>query len=297
MDRRLTAPERRAGLAAGLLILLIINASSGCDRQEPPKSYVLRGQVLSVHPDRQELTIRHEDIPNFMPAMAMSFPVAKPALLQGREPGELVVATLEVAGGIARLTTVERTGLEALPSNTNAAAIPGNLRSVGDLLPDAAFIDESDQRRAISEWRGSATMITFIYTRCPLPNFCPLMDRHFAALQQAILGDPRLAGKVSLVSISFDPEFDTPAVLAAHARRLKADANVWTFLTGDRATVDRFAAQLGVGVTRPSGEPEITHNLRTVLAGADGRILKIYSGSEWTPAAAIGDLRAAVRLP
>ena len=297
MDRRLTAPERRAGLLAGLLILLTINFTSGCQRQESAKSYVLRGQVLSVHTEGPAITIRHEDIPNYMPGMTMTFLVAQPALLKGREPGELVVATLEVAGTEMRLTTVERTGFTPLPTDTNAAAIPGNLRGVGDLLPDAAFIDERDRRRAMSEWRGATVMITFIYTRCPLPNFCPLMDRHFATLQEAIRADASLAGKAKLISISFDPEFDTPAVLAAHAKRYKADPDIWTFLTGDRATVDRFAAHLGVGLTRPSGEPEITHNLRTILVGADGRIIKIYAGGDWTPATAIGDLRAAVKIP
>jgi len=271
--------------------------ATGCQRAAPSKAYPIRGQVLAVHADRQQITIRHEDIPGYMPGMTMTFPVSKPELLAGREPGELVVATLEVADALGRLTTIERTGFAPLPTDSNAAAMAGNLLNVGDALPDAAFVDQGDERRSIAEWRGSVTMLTFIYTRCPLPNFCPLMDRHFAALQAAIAADERLRGKVKLLTVSFDPEFDTPAVLAAHAARLKADPAVWTFLTGDRATVDRFAARLGVGLVRPSSSPEITHNLRTALVDADGKIVHIYSGNEWTPAKALDDIRAAVRLP
>ena len=137
-------------------------------------------------------------------------------------------------------------------------------------------------------------LLTFIYTRCPLPNFCPLMDRHFAKLQQAVAADAALRARVKLVSVSFDPEHDTPAVLAAHAERLKADP-------GDLDVPDRRSGD-GRSICRPHGRrrdaagrrPEITHNLRTVLIGADGKIVRIYSGNEWTPSKVLDDLRAAV---
>jgi protein SCO1/2 len=253
--------------------------------------------VLSVQADRQQITIKHGDIEGLMPGMTMTFPVAKPELMKGREPGELVYATLELTGTEFRLTKIERTGFSPLPTDSNAALIAGNLLNEGEPLPDAAFIDQRDRRRSMSEWHGSLTVLTFIYTRCPLPNYCPLMDRHFLTLQGAIASDPVLRGKVKLVTVSFDPDFDTPAVLAAHAKKLGADPEIWTFLTGDRATVDKFAARLGVGLVRPSGVPEITHNLRTALVGTDGRILKIYSGNEWTPSKALEDIRAAIRVP
>jgi protein SCO1/2 len=165
------------------------------------------------------------------------------------------------------------------------------------VAPDAALIDQDDQRRALADWRGTPTLITFIYTRCPLPNFCPLMDRHFKTIQRAAREDPALDGRIRLISISFDPDYDTPAVLADHASRLQADPAVWTFLTGDRITVDRVAAKFGVGVLREEGSADITHNLRTILVGADGRISRIYGGNDWTPSTVLADLRAAVRRP
>ena len=268
-------------------------AAIGCSRPAPPKMYPLQGQVLSVDTERRQITIKHADVPNLMPAMTMSFPVVDVALLKGREPGEMVMATLEVTDAVGRLKTIERVGFEALAAGTNEAAMAGAILNVGDEVPDTAFIDQANRRRALSEWRGSVVLVTFIYTRCPIPNFCPLMDRNFARIQEALAADAQLRARVRLVSVSFDPEYDTPEVLTAHAARLKADPAIWTFLTGDRPTVDRFAARMGVGVLRPDGDPMITHNLRTMLIGADGKLTRIYSGNEWRVETVLGDLRAA----
>jgi len=168
--------------------------------------------------------------------------------------------------------------------------------AIGDPVPDAAFVDQTDKRRSFAEWKGTPTLVTFIYTSCPLPTFCPLMSQNLATIQRAIGEDPALAGKVKLVSITFDPQHDTPAVLAKHAARLKADPAVWTMLTGDQKTIEKFAAKFGVGLIQsPETPDQITHNLRTTLIGADGRVVQIYSGNEWTPSAVIADLRKIVR--
>jgi protein SCO1 len=270
-----------------------------CSRPAPAKSYPVNGQVLAVNLAQQQITIKHDDIPGLMPGMVMSFPVSKAELLAGREPGELVTATLEVTDAVGRITAIERVGFVPLPADTNAAAMAGSLLRAGDPVPDAAFLDQTSTRRSISEWRGSVTLLTFIYTRCPLPNFCPLMNRNFVKLQEAIGAEPELRGRVKLVTVSFDPEYDTPEVLRAEAKRLGADPAVWTFLTGDRATTDRFAAAMGVGLVRTTGEWEITHNLRTILIDAGGRVAAIHSGNEWTVDTVLSEVRhaAAARLP
>jgi protein SCO1/2 len=281
----------RARLLAALMLL---TGAAACSRPEPPREYPLRGQVLAVDRERQQLTVKHEDIPNFMPGMTMSFPVTSPALLDGREPGELITATLQVSESLGRLSAIVRTGLAPLPETANELALATQFLDPGDAVPDAAFLDQDDRRRSFSEWKGVATLVTFVYTRCPLPTFCPLMDQNFATLQRLIAEDPALRGRARLVSISFDPDHDTPAVLKKHASRLKADPAVWTFLTGDRATVDKFAGRMGVSVLRPQTPGEITHNLRTALIGPDGRLVKYYTGSDWTPSQTLTDLRAAV---
>lgn len=278
-------------LTAALLSVVLLVGLAACRRSDPPREYALQGQILAVNPDRQELTIRHEDIPQFMPAMTMTYPVARPELLQGREPGELVSATLEVADATGRLTAITRTGMAPLPTGPDGEPLGAPILAEGDEVPDAAFIDQQDARRSLAEWAGTMTVLTFIYTNCPLPNFCPLMDQNFATLQRAVAEDPALAGRVRLISISLDPERDTPAVLTAHAARRKADPAVWTFLTGDPVTIDRFAARFGVGAVREAGSPEISHNLRTAVIGPDRRVAKFYTGSDWTPGEVLADLR------
>lgn len=273
-------------LVAGVLV-------AGCDRPDPPKQYEMTGQILVVKENGQELTIRHDDIPGYMPGMTMTFPVAASSLMVDRTPGELITATLEVDGLSYRLTAITRTGMAPLPEGTNAVAMAEGILDVGDPMPDAALLDQTDRRRTLAEWRGTPVLVTFIYTRCPLPNFCPLMDRNFVSLQRSVAADPALAGQLRLLSISFDAEYDTPPVLAAHAATLGADTTTWTFLTGDRVTVDRLAARFGVGVIRgPDGATEITHNLRTALFAADGTLLHMYPGSDWSPRTVLNDLRA-----
>lgn len=278
----------RLALAGAALALL--GACTGRPAQ-PVKQYELTGQVLAVYEARQELAIKHDDIEGYMPGMTMSFPVATKSLMAGRTPGELIKATLEVDGLVGRIVTITHVGNAPLP-DTNTAAMTAGILAVGDQLPDAALIDQQDRRRSLSEWIGTPTVITFIYTRCPLPNFCPAMNRHFAALQKGLAADATLAGRARLISITFDPEYDTPAVLADFAAKYDSDPAVWTWLTGDRVTTDRLAAKFGVGLIREKDTPtEVIHNLRTTLVDGTGRVVKIYSGSDWTPAAVLADIR------
>jgi protein SCO1/2 len=278
----------RRTLAAALVA---VAAACGGPAAPAAKRYTLTGQVLAVHADRQELSIKHEDIVGYMPGMTMSFPVANASLLSGRMPGELVTATLEVSGLVGRLVAITHTGTAPLP-DTNTAAMTDGVLEVGDPVPDAALVDQRDTRRSLSEWTGTPVLITFVYTRCPLPTFCPAMNRNLAAIQKALAADPALTGRLKLVSITFDPEHDTPAVLAQFAAAHQADPAVWTWLTGDRVTTDRLAARFGVSVIRSTDAPaEVMHNLRTTLVDASGRVARIYSGSEWTPSAVLADLR------
>jgi len=278
-----------------LVLAALTFVVSACDRRPPPKQYKLTGQVLAVNAEYSALTIKHEDIPDYMPAMTMTYTVATKALLDGRKPGELITGTLETGEAGTRIVAITHTGEAPLPPENEVGMATG-LLEVGEIVPDVALVDQNDQRKSFNDWRGSLTLITFIYTRCPLPDFCPLMDQNFAALQRAAAKDPTLTGHVKLLSISFDPEFDTPAVLAAHAARLKADPAVWTFATADRVTIDRIAGKFGVSVVRtPADAAQITHTLRTTLIDSDGRIVKFYTGNDWTPGAVLADMRAALR--
>lgn len=277
-----------------VVALVAVISALACQSAEPVQRYALTGQVIGVDPEQQTVTVRHEDIDGFMPAMTMSFPVASPTLLDGRAPGELITGTLEVSNSLGRLVEITRVGMGEPPS-PNRAALAMELLEVGDEVPDAAFLDQADDRRSFSEWRGRHTLLTFVYTRCPLPNFCPLMDQNFSTIQGAVAEDPALTGRVALVSITFDPAHDTPAVLAAHAEQRHADPAVWTWLTGDAATIERFAGRFGVSVMREDPTAtDITHNLRTIHIDPAGRIVRIYSGNGWTPGEVLADLRRTV---
>src|SRR6185295_11210335 len=137
-----------------------------------------------------------------------------------------------------------------LPPPAPAAASGFELIEPGQPVPDQTFVDEQGRARRLSEFKDRALAITFIYTRCPMPTFCPLMDRHFASLQKDIKADAALRGRVHLLSVSFDPAYDTPAVLKRHAATLGADPALWTFLTGARDEIDRFGMRFGVSVAR-----------------------------------------------
>ncbi|GMV22270.1 MAG: electron transporter [Acidimicrobiia bacterium] len=281
--------------ARHLTVLLLAAVAVGCggDRRASIKQYDMTGMVLAVHASTQELTIKHDDIVGYMPGMTMNFPVVGSSLMVGREPGELIKATLEVDDLKVRLTSITHVGMGTIPTDTNAIAMAGGVLEPGDPMPDVALIDQDDRRRSLAEWRGTPVLVTFIYTRCPLPNYCPLMDRNFVTIQRLVAADPQLQGQLTLISVSFDPDYDTPAVLTAHAKTIGADLATWTLLTGDRPTVDKLAARFGVGVLRgPDGATEITHNLRTALFAADGTLLTMYPGSDWTPRGVIDDLRA-----
>jgi protein SCO1/2 len=270
--------------------LLLTVAALGCTR---PREYELRGQVLAVDTERGELTIRHDDIPGFMPGMTMPFKVADPGEMQGRVPGDLVRATLVVRETEAYLSRVERVGHSPLTEGDEpAAASP--IAMPGDLAPDVRFVDQDGHERRLSDFRGSVVAVTFIYTRCPVPTFCPLMDRNFAAVQRELAATARPDRRAHLLSVSFDPEFDTPAVLGAHAARAGADKNRWSFVTGARTELEPFAKAFGVTMIRSDAdEIEIIHNLRTAVIDPQGRIVTIFSGNEWTPTDLVRAMRAA----
>jgi len=282
--------RRRSCAAVGLIAALTVS----CSRQTPPEQarrYELRGQVLSIQLDRSEVTLRHEDIPGFMPAMTMPFRAKDRGRLAGLQPGDLVRGTLVVLEDDAYLEGLERTGHAALPASAPVVPEPGaSALKPGEAVPDEAFVDQDGRKVRLSSFAGSALVVTVIYTRCPLPDYCPRMDRQFAAIQAAIASG-RVPRRVRLISVSFDPAFDTPAVLKEHAAKVGANTAIWSFLTGDLKAVDEFGARFGLSVLRAERDPaDITHNLRTAVIDARGRLVKIYDGNKWTPAEIVADL-------
>jgi protein SCO1/2 len=261
---------------------LLLVLAAACSRGPKARQYPLEGQIIGTAPDRLEFTINHKDIPNFMPGMTMVYHVKDRKELDGLTGGDLVTGTLVVAGTDFYVTGLRKTGHAELPPSAHPVKAL-DVMSPGDVVPDDELIDQSGAAHKLSDWRGKAVAVTFIYTRCPLPDFCPLMDRHFAEIQRAVASTPALRGRVHLVSISFDPTHDTPSVLRAHASGLKADPAVWSFLTGTPEAVAHVAERFGVStIDEKDAAQTITHNLRTAVIDPTGTLTTVYSGNEWT---------------
>jgi protein SCO1/2 len=271
-----------------------------CGKAPDERRFPLQGQIQSIDAARKTVIVKHEEIKGFMPAMTMPYEVQEAKALDGLAPGDLVNAKLVVISNGAYLTEIKKVGTAPLEKPPAEAANPPassgfELLKPGEAVPDTAFLDQDGKKRRFSGFRGSPLVVTFIYTKCPLPTFCPLMDRHFAALQKPLNADPAL-GRVHLVTVSFDPATDTPAVLKRHAKTLDADLTRWTFLTGDRDEIDKFAARFGVSVGRALNDArDITHNLRTAIVDADGKLVKVYTGNDWSPDQVLADLKSVVK--
>ena len=279
MNRRVIA------LAASLL------AGASCSGVE---RYEMRGQVLGINRDKMEILVKHEEIEGLMPAMTMPWKVKTMGMLDNLGPGDLITSEIEVddAAGLVTKITKLGTARPDVPAPAAPAAPGVKLIQPGADVPDQAFVDQDGRRRRFSEVRaGRALAVTFMYTKCPIPTFCPMMDRHFAETQ-ALLKSQGLADKAHLLSVSFDPKHDTPVVLKQHARKLKADPALWTFVTGDGDEIDRFATNFGLTLVRGQAPnpDEIGHTLRTALIDRHGRLAKTYEGAEWTPLDLITDI-------
>lgn len=279
-------------MRARIVPFLAVLVLAGCRPQPETRQYQLQGQILAIETERSEVLVKHGDIKGFMPGMTMPFKVKDPALLSGKRAGDLITATLVVSDLDAHLSSVTTTGHAPLDTPPVVSDAPRVL-APGETVSDALLIDQDGTPRPFSQLRGHRVALTFIYTRCPLPDFCPLMDRNFAAVQQSVRSTPALAD-VRLVTMTLDPEFDTPAVLKPYAQKANADPAVWSFVTAEPKDAARFASQFGLYVERNADSAiDITHNLRTAVIDAEGRLLTVHSGNDWTPAQLVADLKAA----
>lgn len=269
--------------------------AAACGGTSDHREFQLRGQILTVAADRMEANIKHEEIKGFMTAMTMPYKVREATEYDGLAPGDLITATLVVVSNDAYLTNVKKAGSAPLDPPAPGAALPPassgfELLKAGQRVPNITFTSQDGRAVEFDSFRGSAVVVTFTYTNCPLPTFCPLMDRHFATLQSR-LKERKNALDVRLLSVSIDPVVDTPPVLKKHAQTLGADPRIWTFVTGDRDELDQWASRLGISVSRALNDPrDITHNLRTVIVDRHGNLVKTFTGNEWTPSAVLADV-------
>jgi protein SCO1/2 len=286
----------RIGTAFLLSLALFVSACGGTSKDR--REFKLQGQVLSIQPDHKQAVIRHEEITGFMSAMTMPYAVQDAREYENIAPGDLITATLVVLPNAGYLESVKKVGtapLDAAAATPPAGAASGfELIKTGSPVPDQDFVDQDGKAVSLDTFKGSAVILTFIYTSCPMPTFCPLMDQNFAKMQ-AKLKEQNNILKAHLLSVSFDPQIDTPPVLKKHADRLGADPRLWSFVTGDRDAIDKWASGFGFSVSRAMNDPrDITHNLRTAILDRQGNLVQVYTGNEWTPEQVLADVRVMV---
>ncbi len=274
--------------------LLLLSCSKEDEKQTNLVTFPLRGKVVSVDTAKLQVLISHEEIPNYMMAMTMPFKVKDPALLSELEPGDSVQGTLAVSRIESWLETLSIIGKGEAPNVLSAGdVIFKRLFKKGDDLPDETLVNQDGRRIRFSTYRGKVLALTFIYTRCPLPEFCIRMSDNFAKLQQTLAKDRTLDGKWHLLTISFDPKFDTPKVLKDYGKTYGADFSTWDFLTDPDSSgqaIMRIADGLELTVEDDEGGL-IVHKLRTVLIDPHVNLSHVIKGNEWTSEEVAAEMR------
>jgi protein SCO1/2 len=256
--------------------------------------FVVKGVVKELEPDGRTAVIRHEAIPNYMPAMTMPFEVKDTNLLRGVQVGDAITFHLVVTPKAGWIESITR-----LPSNAPDAVAPAGFHfsralpplDEGDLLPEYHFTNELGQAVSLSQFKGRVLAFTFFFTSCPYPDFCPRMTGNFAEAEKELEAMSNAPAPWQLLSISFDPAHDSPSRLAAYALAAHYDARHWSFLTGDEGQIEGLADQIGEQYWREGAG--LGHNLRTVVVDPRGRIRRIFVGNKWTVAELIGEMAQA----
>ena len=282
-----------------VFILLLVVSLSGClagitgcrhassGSSEPAsgvKQYPIRGVIVSTDPAKGQVTVDTEAIPGFMGAMIMPYTLKQPNIITDLHPGDTITATL-LAGKDSDLLDEIDVIAQAKPDYKP----PVSYRPLtpGEAVPDFKLLNEHDKVIRIAQFRGKILLMTFIYTRCPLADYCVRMSRNFARLDKMLAADPALYARTHLLSVSFDPKYDTPAVLRSYGgaytgNYTKETFDHWDFAAPPEAELDKVLKFFLVGVT-PEKDKTLTHSLSTIVITPQGKIYKWYPTNDWTP--------------
>jgi protein SCO1/2 len=292
----------RAFLTTAAVALIFL---SGCHSAPPPteqpsasgavKTFHLRGKVINTNPSTSEVVVDHEAIPGFMGAMTMPYKLKDPSILSELHPGDVITADILVSQNPDADILLDHIVVIAQGKPDYKPTVLYHVPAPGDQVPEFKLINQDGHAIRLSQFRGKAVLITFIYTRCPLPEFCPLVTRNFAAINQQLAANPALYANTHLLSVSFDPEHDTPQRLRAFgAQYIGSDAKSafthWDFAVGAQAESFEMAKYFDVGITKGDNDT-INHTLSTTLIGPDGKVAQFYPGNEWTPAQVLADVK------
>jgi protein SCO1/2 len=284
-----------------LLALIVL---AGCHSgQKPPaqpsaqnyKVYHLRGKVVSTDAARGEVTLDNEAIPGFMEAMTMPYKLKDASILGELHPGDVITADVLVSPDPDAGYLLDHIVVVAQAKPDYKPGVSYHVPAPGDAVPDFKLLNQDGRTIHLGQFKGKSLMVTFIYTRCPSPDFCPRVTRNFAALEKQLAASPALFAKTHLICISFDPEHDTPERLRAYGvTYIGSDAKNafahWEFAVPEKSALAEMARFFDLGMTNEA-DSTITHTLSTTLIGPDGKVVRFYPGNEWTPEQVFGDVK------
>ncbi len=258
----------------------------------PLKQYAVKGIIVGTDPAHGEVTVDSETIPGFMEAMTMPYKVKDANVLQDLHPGDHMTGILLVGEDNTVLDQIVITA-QAQPDYKPQAQY--HVPEAGDAVPDFHLVNQSGREIGFRQFRGKALLVTFIYTRCPLSDYCPQMSRNFAAIDKSLQADPAMYKKTHLLSISFDPAYDSPAVLRSYGEAYtgnytKEKFGHWDFAAPSKGDLPKLLQFFDVGAT-PGENHTITHSLSTVVIGPDGTIAQWYPTNDWKPEDVLNELK------
>ena len=286
------------------LFFLFAACKSGVDSNlasTTAKRYQLKGKVISVDRTAKKAKIEHEAIEDYMDGMTMDFPIHADWIWNDLAPGSEIRAELVVDNAAKDPYFLENVGIIALP-NTDQSPVPvdDKFAQVGQEVPDFSLINQDGKRISLKHFRGRALAITFIYAKCPLPDYCIRMSTNFSDLANQIAANTDLKDKIRLLSISFDPANDTPEKLRSYGigylgNDPKAKFDVWQLAVGKDSEVRKIADFFGLRYeVDAQDKTKINHSLRTAVIAPDGKVMKIVAGNEWTPGQLLKELESSV---
>jgi protein SCO1 len=264
-----------------------------------PQQYPMRGIVVSTDPAGGEVTLKHDAVPGLMEAMTMSYRLEDPSALSELHPGDLITAALLADHDAAGPTNMRLKNIviiaQARPDYK--PAVQYHVPTSGDVIPNFTLLNQSGRKIDLQQFHGKVVVMTFIYTRCPLSDFCPRMSHNFAEIDKALQASPALYNQTHLLSVSFDPTYDTPKVLRSYGsaytgRYINETFQHWDFAAPSVTELPKMEQYFDVGVT-PGESGTLQHSLSTVVIGKDGKVIAFYPTNDWTTAEVLAQIHTA----
>ena len=284
------------------VVLSAVAGLAGCRKSteqlsSATQAFTIKGTVLATDPQKGEITLQHDAIPGFMEAMTMPYKLERPEMAKEFHPGDIIRARLlteKDSDGVYHHTRLNEIAILAQKHLDVTPTANYHVPTKGDAIPDFEMTDQDGKAFRFASLKGKAVLLTFIYTRCPIGDYCPKMSRNFQAIRNMMQNEAAVRDHSDFVSASFDPVFDTPSVLRAYGKNYVGsdDFSHWQFVRPkDDKALKAMEQFFNVGAT-PESNGSLTHSLSTVLIDRDGHIAEWFPGNEWDPADVYAKMKA-----